>query len=252
MLEIGAKCSNSPCSEIDYLPILCPSCDSYFCRFHASIDAHSCPTPPSHVPREPTASPATPLQRCAASGCSKPALEAFISPDANDKARTPARCYCGQSFCAEHRHPKSHSCTTPNPASVPAPKNDAARALLAKNFPSTASGSPKSKPTASKLPADPAKALMIMRHRAVALDPKDKTCAQSERFIFQANGKVYWVRKTIGAGRAIDLLATQLSMSSSTQSLILRKPDDSVCVNDQTLSSQIPEGGTLTLCPTET
>lgn len=90
------------------------------------------------------------------------------------------------------------------------PRNEAARALLAKNFPSTSKT--KAAPTAArapKIPTDPVKLaqlrkieLMKMRHRAVPLDPKDKLAAllQDDRLHIKVASddnteKVFWVRK---------------------------------------------------------
>jgi hypothetical protein len=80
-----------------------------------------------------------------------------------------------------HRDASQHACPVAEP--VPAPKNEVAHALLAKHFPSVATGS-SNKPVdgpSRKVPTDPKKLvqfqkveLMKMRHRAVPADPKDK------------------------------------------------------------------------------
>jgi hypothetical protein len=80
-----------------------------------------------------------------------------------------------------HRDASQHACPVAEP--VPAPKNEAAHALLAKHFPNLTTGS-SSKPVNGpprKVPTDPKKLaqfqkveLMKMRHRAVPADPKDK------------------------------------------------------------------------------
>ncbi|KAJ7694089.1 hypothetical protein B0H17DRAFT_913285, partial [Mycena rosella] len=225
MLEIGSQCSHSLCKEIDFLPILC-KCEHYFCRAHISADAHGCSahinTPSESLPRVGSS-----LQRCAVDTCSKPSLEAFVASDA--EGRTPATCpRCQGSFCAEHRHQKSHSCQA-TPAVEP--KNEAARALLAKNFPSTSKA--KTAVVAQrppKIPTDPVKLaqfrkieLMKMRHRAVPLDLKDKVSAlpQDDRLYFKVacddnTEKVFWARKALGTGRVLDLLAVQLKLSSDS------------------------------------
>ncbi|KAF7295244.1 Glucose-6-phosphate isomerase [Mycena indigotica] len=90
---------------------------------------------------------------------------------------------------------------------------------------------------------------MVIKHRAVPLDPKDKSSAlaPSERFIFRAEDKVFWTRKNVGAGRVADLIATQLKRSS-TKALFLAKESGDRCQNDLSLSSQLVEGGLVTLC----
>ncbi|KAJ7063053.1 hypothetical protein C8F01DRAFT_54614 [Mycena amicta] len=244
MLEIGTQCSHSTCGEIDFLPILCVRCKDFFCRFHASVGAHTCS---ADIAQQTPSAAASPLLRCSTSGCGKPSLEAFVASD--EQGRTPAKCLqCHGSFCAEHRHPKSHGCESPVQT---AKKNEAGRALLSKHFPSSQSKATASR-TSLKLPADPAKALLILRHRAVPLDPKDKSSAlvPSERFIFRAEDKVFWTRKNVGAGRVVDLLATQLG-TSSTKPLFLRKESGLRCQSDLALASQIIEGSTVHLSEEE-
>jgi len=260
LIDVGAQCSHASCKEIDFLPILC-RCQSYFCRTHSSADAHDC-TYTKAFESVPLAG-AT-LQRCAVDKCTKPSLEAFIASDSD--GRTPARCTnCQAAFCAEHRHPKSHSCQI---QSVVPPKNEAARALLAKNFPSTSKAKtpPTAAPRVPKMPTDPTKLaqfrkieLMKMRHRAVPVDPKDKTTTlpQDDRLYIKvacegnAEEKVFWVRKSLGTGRVLDLLAAQLGLSSDSSPLELLKlsatnPTDRVkCLNDQLFSSQVEDTATV-------
>ncbi|KAJ7687555.1 hypothetical protein B0H14DRAFT_2421653, partial [Mycena olivaceomarginata] len=232
------------------LPIFC-RCQLYFCREHSPADTHGCtytrPTEHSPVP-----GPSSPLQRCAADKCTKPSLESF--------GRTPATCTnCNASFCAEHRHPKSHSCQI-QPAETP--KNEAARALLAKNFPAKAkAGTARRAPP--KIPTDPVKLaqfrkleLMKMRHSAVPVDPKDKTAAipQDDRLHIKVavdddTEKVFWVRKSLGTGRVLDLLASQLKIPSSDASpleLLKVVGEDRVkCRNDQNFANEVEEGNTV-------
>ncbi|KAJ7470501.1 hypothetical protein FB451DRAFT_339166 [Mycena latifolia] len=262
MLEIGSKCSYAHCKEIDFLPIFC-KCQLYFCRAHSSADAHSCIayTNTPNTPSESLPLAGFSLQRCAVDKCTKPSLEAFSASDT--EGRTPATCpRCQASFCAEHRHPKSHSCqVTPSVE----PKNEAARALLAKNFPSTSKAKTAAAQRAPKIPTDPAKLaqyqkieLMKMRHRAVPVDSKDKLSPlhQDDRLHFKVacddkTEKIFWARKTLGTGRVLDLLAAQLGLSSDPSPLELLKvsgpnlEDRIKCRNDQLLSSEVDEGSVL-------
>ncbi|KAJ6547292.1 hypothetical protein B0H19DRAFT_1305818 [Mycena capillaripes] len=259
MIEIGSQCSHPLCKEIDFLPILC-KCQLYFCREHSFADAHGCtytrPAEPSPLPGS-----SSPLQRCAVDKCTKPSLESFVSSDAD--GRTPANCpHCQASFCAEHRHPKSHSCQIKPSVE---PKNEAARALLAKHFPSTTSKVKAKTAPARRPPTDPVKLaqfrkleLMKMRHSAVPADPKDKLAAlpQDDRLHIKVVSddnaeKVFWVRKSLGTGRVLDLLAVQLKMSSDASPLELHKvvgpnPEDRIrCRNDQVFSSEVDDGSTV-------
>lgn len=82
-----------------------------------------------------------------------------------------------------HRTPASHSCTAPDP-NKPSPRNEAAKAILAKIFPASSSSGassvvpPKKKPATSSNPKKAAQIrqveLMKMRHRALPADPKDQ------------------------------------------------------------------------------
>ncbi|KAJ7134997.1 hypothetical protein C8R43DRAFT_1072864 [Mycena crocata] len=256
LFAIGSQCSHAPCETIDFLPILC-RCERYFCGAHSPADAHGCTynktIEPSLVP-----GPST-LKRCAVDECTKLSLESFIASDA--EGRTPANCpHCHSAFCAEHRHPKSHSCQI-QPATEP--KNEAARALLAKHFPSTSKIKTTTVQRPSKIPTDPVKLaqyrkleLMKMRHRAVPVDPKDKLSAlpQDDRLHFKVacedkTEKVFWARNSLGTGRVLDLLAAQLGLSSDYSPLELLKvsgTDDRVrCRNDQAFSSEVEEGSTV-------
>lgn len=107
-----------------------------------------------------------------------------------------------------HRHPISHACAVQEEA--PPQKNDAARALLAKNFPASSSKKPAQRVT--KIPSNPVKLaqyrkveLMKMRHRAVPGDPKDKTSSTplDQRLhirlkVDPTTEKVLWFRKVCG------------------------------------------------------
>jgi len=97
-----------------------------------------------------------------------------------------------------------------------------------------------------------------MRHSAVPADPKDKLAAlpqDDRRHIKVAcddnTEKVFWVRKSLGTGRVLDLLAAQLKMSSDASPLELLKlvgpksEDRIKCRNDQVFSSEVEEGDTV-------
>ncbi|EIM90521.1 uncharacterized protein STEHIDRAFT_51503 [Stereum hirsutum FP-91666 SS1] len=222
---IGAHCSLSSCNELDLLPIRC-LCDKQYCRKHFLPDDHACPINLTATPQ-----PALDkLQRCASVNCKKPSLEAFVR--SSDTNRVPALCpRCNLAYCASHREPSSHSCPVPlieNPA-----KNEAAHALLTKHFQvagrtgssSASNTAPKKRPTDPKKLAQLQKIeLMQMRHRAVPGDPKDKpdTILIDQRLHVKikdevdAKGKdrVFWFRKTIGVGKALDLLTAQLGKTT--------------------------------------
>ncbi|KAI0373373.1 hypothetical protein BV20DRAFT_990100 [Pilatotrama ljubarskyi] len=270
LVDVGAHCALATCNVNDFLPIRC-RCDRLFCREHVSPDAHDCPR---LAPQPGTAapSPSLQLQRCAQPSCNKPSLEAYTANATDTADRSPALCpECKHAFCAQHREPKSHSCTPTGSLEVVPQKNAAARDLLAKHFgPSstkTSSGAPRAAATAlgsdSKKVAQQRKvAVMKMRHKAKPADPKDTTASVpiDQRLhvkVRRADGDqapehVFWFRKTVWTGRALDLLATQLKMPiSDTQPLRLLYINDDgepvVLRTDQALADQIPDGASLSL-----
>ncbi|KAI0253881.1 hypothetical protein BJV78DRAFT_1190027 [Lactifluus subvellereus] len=235
LAPIGAHCSLPSCHELDLLPIRC-RCDKQFCKNHIFPDAHQCPVDPSQALRDASLT-LQKLQRCAFASCNKPSLDAFAGDSAGEGGRTSALCpRCKLGYCALHRDSSQHTC--PVPELIAAPKNEVAHALLAKHFPSAgmaSSSRPVSAPT-RKVPTDPKKLaqlqkveLMRMRHRAVPADPKDKpgSIGIDQRLYVkvsckgdhEAAEKVFWFRKTVGTGRALDILARHFSIRTTAVSL---------------------------------
>ncbi|KAI0350114.1 hypothetical protein OH77DRAFT_1431395 [Trametes cingulata] len=233
LVQVGAHCAHTSCNLNDFLPIRC-GCDRLFCREHASPDSHDCPLlAQSNQPG--IAGPSLALQRCALPSCNKPSLEGYISIAADTADRSPAICPgCKQAFCARHREPKGHSCTPAEPLQ-PAPlRNAAARDLLARHFGPSSAKIPgaTSRAVTSASALNPKKlaqqrqvAVMKMRHKARPADPRDTAASvpvdQRLHVIVrraeshQTSEHVFWFRKTVWAGRALDLLATQLKMPAS-------------------------------------
>ncbi|KAF9066823.1 hypothetical protein BDP27DRAFT_1329807 [Rhodocollybia butyracea] len=214
LLNVGKSCY--VCSQVDFLPISCPSCHNIFCQHHIQIAAHSC----SAVDRtEPTRSFTNKILRCSLGGCKNPSLNAY-----GLLSSTPTCTVCQDWFCAEHREATSHSCSPKEEPSIPV-KNETARTLLAKNFPLIASSkTPVTRRTAK--PTDPIKLaqyhkleLMKLRQRASPVDPRLQRSAlpTDKRRFFKAslNGKVtkdLWIERTVTAGKAFDLLASQFGI----------------------------------------
>jgi len=148
-------------------------------------------------------------------------------------------------------------------------RNEAAHALLAKHFPSKQSTVPPAKTTSrtATVSTNPKKTaqmrqveLMKMRHHAQPADPKDKGSAVpiSERLHLKVrveginpSERIIWFRKTIGAGRAIDLLAKNFGLSTSSPlHLIKLGPTDTESarlVTDQPLETQVDDGSQVIL-----
>ncbi|KAI0714475.1 hypothetical protein C8Q72DRAFT_868744 [Fomitopsis betulina] len=221
---IGAHCSLTSCNLNDFLPIRC-ACDQVFCRDHAPPDKHSCPVIADRIALgEERATEAR--EKCAKADCHRPSLESAVR-EGEAQERTSTRCPgCGACFCAYHRDPASHSCAPTTPTAPP--KNEAARQLLAKNFPSSvAKSTPRVKKSANKQIA-----IMQMRRRAQPADIKDDRPSVnvpiSDRLHIEVEvedglsggvradcPKVFWLRKSIGTGRALDALAGRMGVSTA-------------------------------------
>lgn len=260
--DIGARCSLPSCSVHDFLPIRC-KCDNLFCRDHINPDLHAC-TANQPVAAPDGASSTLKRQRCAAEGCPKLSLESAISADnATDPptGRTPAICpECSRSFCAYHRTPTSHSCPTRSTES--GKKNAAAHELLAKHFSSSKSSPVRAPqgPSSKKAAGSKQVELMRMRHHAEPGDPKDakSQVPLSERIHVKVGVErdgaitwnMFWFRKTIGAGKALDLLATRLRLTGPSLELVKVDPEaaDGIAIRPSTLlSSQLADGDRLIL-----
>ncbi|KAE9389748.1 hypothetical protein BT96DRAFT_1002950 [Gymnopus androsaceus JB14] len=212
LLNVGNRCS--VCSQIDFLPIPCPSCQSTFCKDHIRAEDHSCPA----AKRSDLSESSTKLQKCALDGCKNPSLNAYGSLSGK-----PTCTSCQGSFCVEHREPSLHNCS-PTETSLPT-KNETARALLAKNFSDATRPNASVKRRIGKPPTDPTKLaqleLMKMRQRASALDPKQQKSSipADKRRFFKASMREkptrdLWIEQSLSTGKAFDLLATLFGISN--------------------------------------
>ncbi|KAF8876513.1 hypothetical protein CPB84DRAFT_1715087 [Gymnopilus junonius] len=246
--QIGAHCSLPSCNLLDFLPITC-RCNQSFCSEHISPDLHECPAFSRRV--ESTKS-SDPLPRCFLDGCQRPRLRNYTN--AIDETCS----HCHQSFCAEHRHPDTHMCPTSPAQAKPTPS-------LKPRVPG------KFKLPPRKAPSDPIKfaqwqkmELMKMRHRAAPGDPRDKGASPPPderihvKILTEQAERMFWFRKTIVAGRALDLLVAQLGLSfPADQALKLGTvsgSDDEQCPillqNDQLLVKQVEDGNCLSIYST--
>lgn len=105
-LQIGAHCALARCNVNDFLPLRC-KCDKLFCRDHIAPDVHACtvlvPTTPDPAG---VSDEKEKMQRCAAHGCAKLSLEAFVAPGQAEAGRVAALCpRCHQAFCSSCVYP---------------------------------------------------------------------------------------------------------------------------------------------------
>ncbi|KAI0747720.1 hypothetical protein C8Q80DRAFT_1168216 [Daedaleopsis nitida] len=266
--SIGTQCSLPSCNLNDFLPIRC-RCQNLYCADHIAPDVHDC-----SLLEQTAQSPATPalkLQRCAVQSCNKPSLESFIANPSDTSNRSPAVCSgCQQAFCAQHREPLAHSCAPPPlDTSSPVPeKNAAAKALLVKHFGTTTaptaarpSSTSATKPNPKKEAQQRQVAVMKMRHKAQPGDPKDTPASvpvdqrlhlRVSQAAVSTSERIFWFRKTIVTGRALDMLATHFKMTvSDTQPVKLVYADGETAGTalrtDQPLGDQAQDGSSLAL-----
>ncbi|KAL5490138.1 hypothetical protein ACEPAI_4971 [Sanghuangporus weigelae] len=261
--SVGVPCAHADCNIHDFLPTKCPACTRLFCSIHYFPDDHNCDgseTTKGDVACSSRAEP-QPVPLCGLRGCLAPCLESYVARDVGQDARVAATCpRCSLSFCAQHRFPDAHQCEEPvlNPPS----KNEAARAILAKNFPSYDLG----KKHVVKPPAElnvktrqrskGTELVQLMKMRQTAR-PGDLAAGHVDiqsRFHVQVkvdNSDVYktfWFRKSISTGRAIDLLQQRLETSLNETWVLLKDSDDSSEVStvittfDKPLSEVLTDG----------
>ncbi|KAG1832746.1 hypothetical protein EV424DRAFT_1367937 [Suillus variegatus] len=166
---VGLRCDLTSCNEVDFLPIKC-HCNKVFCRYHISLDKHTCASLDASGPSEERA-PIVKCRRCALGDCKKPSLESVISQEVNleTKPTSSAACTkCLLSFCIDHRHPDLHSCT--GLQKQESDEKEDAQDILARHFSNPPSHTPLAvRRTIQKV------TLMKMRHSASAGDPRDKS-----------------------------------------------------------------------------
>ncbi|KAG9017588.1 hypothetical protein FRB90_000630 [Tulasnella sp. 427] len=170
LLAIGQQCSHPACSLVDFLPIKCQHCTKPFCSDHFKPDVHSCekfdPTKHDRVApacpfcQKPVAfaagvDPNVAMENHFETSCEVVAGGALIgmrsktggagasaSPKCarakcNKVLVAPIRCTtCSQQFCAEHRFPTNHKCTTSS-TTTSTPGSSSSRASPAPNAPPT-------------------------------------------------------------------------------------------------------------------
>jgi len=147
---------------------------------------------------------------CVLDGCEKASLS---------KEETCSACH--RSFCVNHRHPETHSCS---PRSIVGSLH---QKKTKKTLPDSILPSRKSfQARHEKLPADPVKLeqyqkmeFLKMRQRASPGDPKNKSAFvlpdQRLHLRISIDGveRVFWFQKTLVTGKALDLLSVQLKVA---------------------------------------
>ncbi|XP_065560996.1 AN1-type zinc finger protein 1-like [Artemia franciscana] len=93
--DLGKHCGLGSCKQIDFLPILCNFCQTYFCKEHIFTDDHLCKAVNSSAPKV--------LGKIGTHECSFPnCCHRDVS-----RLECPG---CSKHFCLTHRFPDTHSC----------------------------------------------------------------------------------------------------------------------------------------------
>ncbi|KAF8803583.1 hypothetical protein BYT27DRAFT_7109719 [Phlegmacium glaucopus] len=210
--QIGAHCSLDTCNILDFLPIKC-RCNKFYCSAHINPDHHAC-----------LANPTTALSLnvitgtdkfrvvCALHGCEKASL---------GKEETCSACH--RSFCVNHRHPETHSCSLESIASGSLHPKEPKKTLQATGL----SLSKRSfQARHKKIPTDPFKFAQYqkmeslkMRQRASPGDSKENSAFVPPdqrlhlRILIDDVERVFWFRKTMVTGKALDLISVLLKVA---------------------------------------
>ncbi|KAH6918867.1 hypothetical protein BKA70DRAFT_1176496 [Coprinopsis sp. MPI-PUGE-AT-0042] len=263
LLQVGQQCSIDTCNVQDFLPFEC-RCNQVYCRDHIFPESHACAAVRPALTDAEVAESGSKVKKCDVEGCNKPTLYAFSSNPERESCEK-----CKQSHCVVHRYPDTHNCS-PLDDSSSKDQPSVARQLLQKNFGSALSGSStgpnrtRAPLLKKKVPTDPVKLaqfqkieLMKMRHKAIPADLKDKTSSVPPHQRLTVNvrygqsQKVFWLRKTVSGGRAIDMLSTQLQVDPSLKVFLCRldisTDEQELLRNDTELGKQIEDGSTLAL-----
>jgi len=242
----NTQCALVGCNTVDFLPIICPLCTLSFCKEHSFEDNHFC----SRSAVQPGATGddiGNSRISCSLPGCSDPTL-AFKSQPDRSRLACPS---CNLFFCTKHRHGTAHRCAqlaTPPDQTGSKAKARAAKVLenIQKSKPATLSDDP------VKMAKSRAIQLMKMRRTADPADPKDKdrNVPVNERLFIVLNHndlfKPFWLRKDIGAGKALDLLAARNGIYGPSLALVLL-PEGTTLRTDQPLATQITDGCDLSI-----
>ncbi|TFK42864.1 hypothetical protein BDQ12DRAFT_676911 [Crucibulum laeve] len=120
-----------------------------------------------------------------------------------------------------------------------------------------------------KIPTDPFKLeqyrkveLLKMRHRAVPCDPNDKVTSVpiterlhievrvEDKSVAERLPQAFWFRKTVGVGKALDLLMLQLKLLASCSMYKVTPEGEEervLLANDRPLVEQVEDGCTVIL-----
>ncbi|KAG0047414.1 zinc finger, AN1-type domain [Gryganskiella cystojenkinii] len=133
--SIGQHCSNSSCSQLDFLPFTCQYCKQTYCQDHWRLEGHSCPNgedaslKDQRVPVCPLCNKPVPvkkgedpnlrMEQHISAGCPEPATtisKPIYTNSCNvkgckNRSAIPIVCQkCRLNYCLKHRLESDHAC----------------------------------------------------------------------------------------------------------------------------------------------
>ncbi len=103
LLSVGQRCCTPHCNVVDFLPILCPTCERTFCSSHIHGQDHECFQSSSQT--KTTSRDFVVAAKCHLEGCDAVTMEAAGLTRRSDVEVAPigreVRCFgCQEAFCA--------------------------------------------------------------------------------------------------------------------------------------------------------
>ncbi|KAF8937127.1 hypothetical protein EDD21DRAFT_370208 [Dissophora ornata] len=133
--SIGKHCSDSSCSQLDFLPFTCPHCKQIFCQDHWRLETHVCPNKDAAaqqdqrvpicplcdkpVPVKKGEDPNLRMEQHIAAGCPEPATtiskpiytNSCNAKGCKNRSAIPVVCQrCRLNYCLKHRLEGDHAC----------------------------------------------------------------------------------------------------------------------------------------------
>ncbi|KAK3846779.1 MAG: hypothetical protein J3R72DRAFT_395750 [Linnemannia gamsii] len=137
--SIGKHCSDSTCSQLDFLPFTCQYCKQIYCQDHWRLEGHTCPNKEAasqqdqRVPICPLCDKPVPVKRGEdpnlrmeqhiAAGCPEPATttskpiytNSCNAKGCKSRSMIPIVCQsCRLNYCLKHRLEADHACAPPS------------------------------------------------------------------------------------------------------------------------------------------
>ncbi|KAI9029727.1 hypothetical protein CLU79DRAFT_735692 [Phycomyces nitens] len=248
--HIGQHCSLENCKALDFLPILCPSCQQAFCNEHRFALDHSCPgwakvdkqlvqcSKCQNLVRAPdNMSYEEALKAHEESGC---VLHCYVRPLNSvdpcavkgckdmDYRIGPVHCDgCTKGYCLRHRHPSTHGCVGLDAnEEIKEERRAAAQAQLEKIF-EPSKQQPASKQTVSKPAPQKKKSVLVEKMKIKAKAKGDTSVPLSMRiYIFvqypqetkMAPAPMFF-DKSHRVGRLLDMIAETCQVKNDNNRL---------------------------------